>query len=44
MQALAPIAIHFCFNAATVAFQTLLKFNPEWIEEIEKNAGFIPLW
>ena len=40
----APIAIHFCFNAATVAVQTLLKFNPEWIEEIEKNAGFIPLW
>ena len=40
----APIAIHFCFNAATVAIQTLLKFNPEWIEEFEKNAGFIPLW
>ena len=40
----APIAIHFCFNAATVAVQTLLKFNPEWIEDIEKNAGFIPLW
>ena len=40
----APIAIHFCFNAATVAIQTLLKFNPEWIEEIEKNAGFILLW
>ena len=40
----APIAIHFFFNAATVAVQTLLKFNPEWIEELEKNAGFIPLW
>tara|TARA_Y100000766_G_scaffold170304_1_gene146254 strand:+ start:5429 stop:6319 length:891 start_codon:yes stop_codon:yes gene_type:complete len=40
----APIAIHFCFNAGAVAIQTLLKFNPEWIEEIEKNAGFIPLW
>ena len=40
----APIAIHFCFNAATVAIQILLKINPEWVNELEKNAGFIPLW
>ena len=40
----APIAIHFFFNAATVAMQTLLKFNPDLLDEIEKNAGFVPLW
>ena len=40
----APIAIHFCFNAATVVIQFILKFNPELLEELEKNAGLILLW
>jgi len=40
----APIAIHFCFNAATVVAQFILKFKPELLEELEKNAGLVPLW
>ena len=40
----APIAIHFCFNAATVVIQFILKLNPELLEELEKNAGLILLW
>ncbi len=40
----APIAIHFCFNAATVAVQMIIKFNPELMEELEKNVGLFPLW
>ena len=40
----APVAIHFCFNAATVTLQILLKINPEWLDELEKNTGIIPLW
>ena len=39
----APIAIHFFFNAASVVM-ILVKLNPEWVNELEKNAGFIPLW
>ena len=40
----APIAIHFCFNAVTTTFQIYFNLNPELREELEKNAGFIPLW
>ena len=40
----APIAIHFCFNAATVVIQFIFKFNPELLEELEKNAGLVLLW
>ena len=40
----APIAIHFCFNAATVAAQFIFKLNPELLEELEKNAGLVSLW
>ena len=40
----APIAIHFCFNAATVAVQFIFKLNPELLEELEKNAGLVSLW
>ncbi len=40
----APIAIHFCFNAATVVAQFIFNLNPELLEELEKNAGLVPLW
>ena len=40
----APIAIHFCFNAATVVIQFIFKFNPELLEELEKNAALVRLW
>jgi len=40
----APIAIHFCFNAATVAVQFIFNLNPELLEELEKNAGLVSLW
>ena len=40
----APIAIHFCFNAVTTALQIYFNFNPELLEELEKNVGFVPLW
>ncbi len=39
----APIAVHFTFNLATVTLQFLMRVNPEFFEELEKNAAFIGL-
>ena len=40
----APIAIHFCFNAATTVVQIAVNLNPELLEEAQKHAGLIPIW
>jgi membrane protease YdiL (CAAX protease family) len=39
----APIAIHFCFNAATTAIQIIMNLNPELLENLEENAALIGL-
>jgi membrane protease YdiL (CAAX protease family) len=39
----APIAIHFCFNAATTAIQIIMNLKPELLENLEENVALIGL-